>query len=121
MFMYTGHELQHHAAANSYNTRSASGSLHSVDHLAPDNTSLAGGADGRTSTAGQKHGAWTDHFSDGETSDISFLIVGSTRTDNGSGADQDTLADWTTLANQAILLVKEEKTVWQSFLQDEHQ
>ena len=50
-----------------------------------------------------------DHFEDGETSDISFLIVGSTRTDNGSGTEQDTLADWTTIVNQGILVCEKRK------------
>ena len=75
----------------------------------PENTSLANGADGRTPTAAQKYGAWEDHFKDGQTSDISFLITGSSRTDNGSGTDQDILADWTTLANQAVLICEGRK------------
>ena len=75
----------------------------------PENTSLSGGADGRTSTAGQKQSAWSDHFGDGETIDVSFLLVGSTRTDDGSGTDQDTLVDWTSQINQAILLAEARK------------
>jgi phage tail sheath protein FI len=72
-------------------------------------TSLANGANGRTPTAAQKYGTWDMHFKDGETSDISFLIVGSSRTDNGSGTDQDILADWTTLSNQAVLIAEGRK------------
>jgi phage tail sheath protein FI len=75
---------------------------------APWAISLTGGVDGSISTAGQKHGDWTTHFGDAETIDISFLIVGSTRTWSGS-AEQDTRADWTTLANQAILLAEARK------------
>jgi hypothetical protein len=75
----------------------------------PETTSLANGANGRTPTAAQKYGAWEDHFKDGQTSDISFLITGSSRTDNGSGTDQDILADWTTLANQAVLICEGRK------------
>ena len=75
----------------------------------PDNSSLGGGADGRSATAGQKQTAWSDHFGDANSVDISFLIVGSTRTDNGSGVDQDLLADWTTQVNQAILLAEARK------------
>ena len=105
----TGHETSTHAAANSSTTHSASGSVAFGRPSAPIQTSMTGGANGRTSTAGQKHGAWTDHFSDGETSDISFLVVGSTRCDSGGGVDQDTLADWTTLTNQAILLCEGRK------------
>ena len=73
------------------------------------NDTLAGGANGRSGTALEKYTAWTDHFQDSETLDISFLVVGSTRTDNGSGVDQDILTDWTTLANQAINLCEARK------------
>ena len=72
----------------------------------PVSDSLSGGANGRMPTAAQKYGAWQDHYADAETVDISFLIVGSSRTDNGSGTDQDILADWTTISNQAILLTE---------------
>ena len=75
----------------------------------PENSSLSGGADGRSGTAGQKQTAWSDHFADANSVDISFLIVGSTRTDDGSGTDQDLLADWTTQVNQAILLAEARK------------
>jgi phage tail sheath protein FI len=73
------------------------------------NDSLSGGADGRSGTALEKYSAWTTHFQDAETVDISFLVVGSTRTDNGSGVDQDLLADWTTMTNQAINLTEARK------------
>jgi hypothetical protein len=76
---------------------------------APENSSLSGGANGRSTTAGQKQTAWSDHFADGDTADLSFLIVGSTRTDNGSGVDQDLLTDWTTQVNQAILVAEARK------------
>ena len=75
----------------------------------PEVSSLSGGADGRDATAGQKQTAWSDHFGDANSVDISFLIVGSTRTDNGSGVSQDLLADWTTQVNQAILLAEARK------------
>ena len=75
----------------------------------PVSDSLSGGANGRMPTAAQKYGAWQDHYADAETVDISFLIVGSSRTDNGSGTDQDILADWTTISNQAILLTEARK------------
>ena len=68
----------------------------------PINDSLSGGSNGRSPTAAQKYGAWSDHFADAETVDISFLIVGSSRTDNGSGTDQDILDDWTTLTKQQL-------------------
>ena len=74
----------------------------------PENSSFARGADGVSTTAGQKQTAWSDHFSDANTIDFSFLIVGSTRTTTGS-ADQDILADWTTQVNQAILLAETRK------------
>jgi len=105
----TGHETSTHPAANSVHTHALSGTTAFGRPSAPIQTSMAGGANGRTGTAGEKHGTWTDHFSDGETSDVSFLVVGSTRCDSGSGVDQDTLADWTTLTNQAILLCEGRK------------
>ena len=49
----------------------------------PENSSLSGGQNGRQPTASQKIAAWEKHFKDGELFDASFLIVGSTRTDNG--------------------------------------
>ena len=75
----------------------------------PFSSSLTGGSDGRISTAGEKHGAWSTHFGDSELIDFSFLVVGSTRTDNGSGVQQDLLSDWTTLTNQAILICEARK------------
>jgi hypothetical protein len=105
----TGHETSTHPAANSVHTHALSGTTAFGRPSAPIQTSMVGGANGRTGTAGEKHGTWTDHFSDGETSDVSFLVVGSTRCDSGSGVDQDTLADWTTLTNQAILLCEGRK------------
>jgi phage tail sheath protein FI len=75
----------------------------------PVNYSLTAGSDGRSPTAGQKHGAWDTHFSDADTVDISFLICGSTRTDNGSGVDQDTVADHNTIVNNGILLAETRK------------
>ena len=77
--------------------------------LLPLNSSLSAGVDGRSPTAGQKYGAWDTHFSDADTMDISFLICGSTRTDNGSGVDQDTVADHNTIVNQGILLATTRK------------
>jgi len=105
----TGHETSTHPAANSVHTHALSGTTAFGRPSAPIQTSMVGGANGRTGTAGEKHGTWTDHFSDGETSDVSFLVVGSTRCDSGGGVDQDTLADWTTLTNQAILLCEGRK------------
>jgi len=75
----------------------------------PEASPLSGGIDGRSPVAGDLTTAWTTHFGDADTVDISFLIVGSTRTDNGSGVDQDLVADWTTQVNQAILLAEARK------------
>ena len=72
-------------------------------------SSLANGKNGNTATAAQKYGTWETHYKDGETSDISFLITGSSRTADASGNDQDILADWTTLANQAVLIAEGRK------------
>ena len=53
--------------------------------------------------------AWEKHFKDGELFDASFLIVGSTRTDNGSGTQQDLLADHNSLVNNAVVIAEQEK------------
>ena len=75
----------------------------------PKNNSLSGGADVRSPVVGDKTAAMDKHFKDSETVDISFLIVGSTRTDNGSGTDQDTVADHNTLVNHAISVAEHRK------------
>ena len=106
---WAGHSTSIFTAANETITLAASVSDTFARPSAPINDSLTGGADGRSGTALEKYGAWTDHFQDGETIDISFLIVGSTRTDNGSGTDQDLLTDWTTVTNQAINLCEARK------------
>lgn len=104
-----GHSTGIFTAANEDITLAESVSDTFARPSAPINDSLSGGADGRSGTALEKYSAWTTHFQDAETVDISFLIVGSTRTDNGSGVDQDLLADWTTMTNQAINLTEARK------------
>ena len=106
---WAGHSTSTHAAANSTTTHADAAGTAFGRPSGPINDSLTGGADGKSGTALQKYTAWTDHFQDGETIDISFLIVGSTRTADGSGNDQDLLADWTTMTNQAINLVEARK------------
>ena len=64
--------------------------------------SLGGGANGRLGTAGQKTDAYSTHFGDAETIDISLIIMGSARTDNGSGTEQDTISDHNTILNELI-------------------
>ena len=76
---------------------------------APINDSLSGGADGRSPTAGEKTGAWDNHYADGESVDISFIIVGSTRTDDGTGTGQDTVSDHNTIVNHAIQICESRK------------
>ena len=106
---WTGHSTSIFTAANEDITLAESVSDTFARPSAVINDTLAGGANGRSGTALEKYTAWTDHFQDSETLDISFLVVGSTRTDNGSGVDQDILTDWTTLANQAINLCEARK------------
>ena len=106
---WSGHSTAMLASAGETRTIAQSSGTPFLRPSLHENTSLSGGADGRLSTAGQKHGAWTTHFGDAELIDISFLLVGSSRTDDGSGAEQDLLADWTTLTNQAILLCEARK------------
>ena len=51
-----------------------------------------------------KYGGYVDHFGDAETVDVSFLIVGSTRTSNG-----DVLADHNSIVNQLIQIAENRK------------
>ena len=106
---WSGHSTAMLASAGETRTIAQSSGTAFLRPSLHENTSLSGGANGRLSTAGQKHGAWTTHFGDAELVDISFLLVGSSRTDDGSGTEQDLLADWTTLTNQAILLCEARK------------
>ena len=106
---WSAHSTGTHAGAAVEKTLAQSAGAAFGQPSIPENSSLSAGADGRTGTAGQKQTAWSDHFEDANSIDISFLIVGSTRTDNGSGTDQDLLADWTTQVNQAILLAEKRK------------
>ena len=75
----------------------------------PINNSLAGGVDGRSKVVGDVTAAYDKFFKDSETMDISFLVVGSTRTDNGSGTDQDTIADHNSIVNHAISIAESRK------------
>jgi hypothetical protein len=103
---WTGHDTDIVSGAAEERTFAASVSSAFGAPDLPQNVSLSGGADGRVPTAAQKYGAWQSFFKDGDNIDISFLIVGSSHTDNGSGTEQDLLADWTTLTNQAILITE---------------
>jgi hypothetical protein len=103
---WTGHDTDIVSGAAEERTFTASVSTAFGVPDLPQNASLSGGADGRVPTAAQKYGAWQSFFRDGDVIDISFLIVGSSHTDNGSGTEQDLLADWTTLTNQAILITE---------------
>ena len=77
--------------------------------LRPDkvkNSSLSGGADGRSKLASDFELAMDKFFADSETESLDFIIVGSTRTDNGSGTDQDLVADHNTIVNKAIQIAE---------------
>ena len=106
---WSGHESTVIASSTSNVTHLASVSAAFLRPQLPKNYSLSAGVDGRSPTAGQKYGAWDTHFADADTVDISFLICGSTRTDNGSGVDQDLLTDHNTIVNQGILLAENRK------------
>ena len=73
------------------------------------NSSLTGGANGRSKLASDFELAMDTFFADSETESIDFIIVGSTRTDDGSGTDQDILADHNTIANKAIQIAESRK------------
>jgi len=78
----------------------------------PENSSLSGGQNGRSPTASQKIAAWEKHFKDNELFSASFLIVGSTRTDNGSGtilSGADARNAHTSLINNAIVIAEDRK------------
>ena len=77
--------------------------------LRPDkvkNSSLSGGANGRSKVAGDFESTMDKFFADSETESLDFIIVGSTRTDNGSGTDQDLVADHNTIVNKAIQIAE---------------
>ena len=90
---WTGHSASTHAAVNSVTTHLDSAGSAFSRPSAPINSSLANGSDGAQHTAGQKYGAYVDLFGDAETVDVSFLIVGSTRTDNANEADHNTIVN----------------------------
>ena len=106
---WSGHSTNIYSSSGEHRTLAGAVTTIFTQTSLPVANSLANGADGRSPTAGQKFGAYSDHFGDGETSDVSFLITGSTRTDNGSGTDQDILADHNTIVNQLILIAEGRK------------
>jgi hypothetical protein len=77
--------------------------------LRPDkvkNSSLSGGANGRSKVAGDFESAMDKFFADSETESLDFILVGSTRTDDGTGTDQDLVADHNTIVNKAIQIAE---------------
>lgn len=70
------------------------------------NSSLSGGANGRSKVAGDFESTMDKFFADSETESLDFIIVGSTRTDNGTGTDQDLVADHNTIVNKAIQIAE---------------
>ena len=110
---WSGHDVLIMGNGNAGNDRTLNGSLSAafLRPALPINSSLSAGVDGRTPTAGEKTAALQKHFEDGETQDYSFLIVGSTRTDNGSGTDQDIRADHNSIVNSAINIAELRKDV----------
>ena len=112
---WSGHDVLIMGSGEAGNDRTFAGSLASgkafLRPALPINKSLSGGVDGRSPTAGEKTAALQKHFEDGETQDYSFLIIGSTRTDNGSGVDQDIRADHTSIINAAINIAELRKDI----------
>ena len=106
---WSGHSTAMLSSATENRTLNASISSAFSRPALPENSSLSGGADGRQPTVAQKTLAWDTHFKDNELFNASFLIVGSTRTDNGSGTQQDILADHNSLVNQAIVIAESRK------------
>ena len=106
---WSGHSTAMLSSATENRTLNASISSAFSRPALPENSSLSGGADGRQPTVAQKTLAWDTHFKDNELFNASFLIIGSTRTDNGSGTQQDILADHNSLVNQAIVIAEARK------------
>ena len=106
---WSGHSTDLLASANETRTHLQSATTTFGRPSAVITSSLGGGVDGRVPTAGEKYGAYQTHFGDAETIDVSFLIAGSTRTDNGSGVEQDILADHNTIVNQLIAVAEGRK------------
>ena len=101
---WTGHTTDTHAATNSSTSHLDSATTAFGRPSAPLNNSLADGADGTDVTAGIKYAGYLDLFGDPETIDVSFLIVGSTRTSGG-----DLVADHNTIVNELITLAESRK------------
>ena len=101
---WTGHSTSTHPAANSVHTHALSGSTAFGRPSAPISSSLADGADGGLPSPAVKYAGYVDNFGDAETQDLSFLIVGSTRTSNG-----DILADHNSIVNQLIQVAENRK------------
>ena len=109
---WSGHSTGVYASASETRTLQQSVGTAFTRPALPENSSLSGGADGRkNATVGQKTNAWDTHFSDAETIDLSFLVVGSTSSDSGGGSEveQDTVADHNSLVNSAIQLAETRK------------
>ena len=106
---WSGHSTDLLASANETRTHLQSATTAFGRPSGVISHSLQGGVDGRIPTAGEKYGAYQTHFGDAETVDVSFLIVGSTRTDDGSGNHQDLLADHNSIVNQIIQIAEDRK------------
>ena len=106
---WSGHSTDLLASANETRTHLQSATTAFGRPSGVISHSLQGGVDGRVPTAGEKYGAYQTHFGDAETVDVSFLIVGSTRTDDGSGNSQDLLADHNSIVNQIIQIAEDRK------------
>jgi hypothetical protein len=98
---WSGHSTAMVTTANEHRTHLVSATTAFLRPSTPENSSLSAGSDGSAMTAGEKYGAWQDHFEDAESVDISFLIMGSVA--------GDTLADWTSIVNQGILVCENRK------------
>jgi hypothetical protein len=103
---WSGHDVQIVSPATDDRTLEES---KATPFLRPDkvkNSSLSGGANGRSKLAGDFETAMDKFFADSETESLDFIIVGSTRTDNGAGTDQDLVADHNTIVNKAIQIAE---------------
>ena len=109
---WSGHSTGIYSSATETRTLAQAVSSSFTRPALPENTSLSAGSDGRSPTVAEKVAAWEKHFKDGELFSASFLIVGSTRTDNGSGTiltGSDARTAHVSLINNAIVIAEDRK------------
>ena len=90
-------------ASNNAYFNSGASAINNADGYSVGATTVTvdAGADATAPTTVEKISAWDAFFADAETQDFSFLVIGSTRSNNG-----DTVSDHNTLVNSAVSLAE---------------